>query len=563
MMSSLAYATEESGTLAVSVSPIDGAEVPRSSFQLTWSATSGATQYGIELLSAPPEIKNGTTASKYRIAAALTGGSAASFAGDGSGLAPGVYWWRTIPVVNGSLAGSFSNAHYFNVPPPELMLTSPAAGATLGVIGPIRFTWQPLPGATSYGIELLNAPPEIEYNREPSTHRIAADQTAGVVYQGSTAGLAPGVYYWRVIGVNAAGLYGKFSHSRSFIVPVRPALTSPANGYGQTSTGRLDFDWSDIPGATAYGIELLSALPENPNGTTPSIYRVAAVAAASSSYLGDTTGMSPGTYYWRVIAAGHSGYLGVFSDARSFTVPAEPALTSPAAGYTQSGKGEISFNWQPVYGADGYAIELLSAPPESPNGTAPSKYRLSAAIIPSAATTFIGDSSGLIKGTYYWRIIAIRKGQLYGVFSDARSFTVPAAVYPPLGNLTYSLLGDYSPGERSDHGTGYGTPGSKPGHNVWIDYGDAYDFMCGAGIPVYASHSGTVIERGTGSGGYTILLGQGYETVYGHVTPNQQVGDYVQAGQLIGYTETSYAHLHYELWHNGSPVLAGDIAAYF
>lgn len=134
-----------------------------------------------------------------------------------------------------------------------------------------------------------------------------------------------------------------------------------------------------------------------------------------------------------------------------------------------------------------------------------------------------------------------------------------AALYPPLGNLTYSLLGDYAPGERSDHGTGYGTGGSKPGHNVWIPGGDAYDLMSGSGVVAYAAHNGTVTESG---GNYLILEGDGYMTAYGHIEPFYGAGAYVVAGQPLGVVD-GVGHLQFELWVGGDPVVAGDIASYF
>lgn len=318
-LGALAFAVGDNSSMDAGVTPADGAEAPKSAFQFTWPATAGATQYGIELLSAPPENLNGTTASAYRIAAALTAGSAPSFSGDGSGLPPGTYWWRTIPVANGILAGSFSAAHWFTIPPPELMLSSPADGESKPVIGPVQFSWQPLPGAVAYGIELLSAPPEAEYNQEASIYRIGSAMTAGTTYTGDTTGLSPGVYYWRVIGANGAGLYGRFSHSRAFVIPPRPSLIAPSGGFNQSATGPLAFDWDDVSGATSYGLELLSAPPENPNGTTPSAYRVGAVAVEVSAYPGNTSGLPAGWYYWRVIAGDANGNpVGTFSNVGSF-----------------------------------------------------------------------------------------------------------------------------------------------------------------------------------------------------------------------------------------------------
>ena len=100
--------------------------------------------------------------------------------------------------------------------------------------------------------------------------------------------------------------------------------------------------------------------------------------------------------------------------------------------------------------------------------------------------------------------------------------------------------------------------------------------IAGAGImnsPVYAAASGTVISCcsscghnwgkyyscgcGGGYGNYVWLdHGNGKETIYGHLTSlTVGLGDYVSAGQLIGYVGTTgYStgpHLHFECHYNG------------
>ncbi len=104
-------------------------------------------------------------------------------------------------------------------------------------------------------------------------------------------------------------------------------------------------------------------------------------------------------------------------------------LTTPTDGGAVT-RGPVTFSWQTVSDATGYAIELLSQAPEAweDNSNARSLYRIAAAISPNGATpTFPGDTSGLDEGTYYWRIIALDDDGLYGVFSDAWSFDVPPA----------------------------------------------------------------------------------------------------------------------------------------
>ena len=91
--------------------------------------------------------------------------------------------------------------------------------------------------------------------------------------------------------------------------------------------------------------------------------------------------------------------------------------------------------------------------------------------------------------------------------------------------------------------------------------------------PIFAAHSGTVISTcyscehnwakyyscgcGGGYGNYVwIAHGDGKETIYGHMTtPVVNTGDYVVAGQLIGYVGTTGhstgPHLHFEARYYG------------
>lgn len=83
-----------------------------------------------------------------------------------------------------------------------------------------------------------------------------------------------------------------------------------------------------------------------------------------------------------------------------------------------------------------------------------------------------------------------------------------------------------------------------------------------SGKPIYATRSGIVSLAGWyGSGGWTVSIDHrdGYETFYMHMT-NYIVnkGDYVTAGQVIGYVGSSGGstgpHLHFEVRLNGESV---------
>lgn len=82
------------------------------------------------------------------------------------------------------------------------------------------------------------------------------------------------------------------------------------------------------------------------------------------------------------------------------------------------------------------------------------------------------------------------------------------------------------------------------------------------GKPIYATRSGVVSYAGWwGSGGWTVKIDHtdGYMSIYMHMTNYVvKAGDYVSAGQVIGYVGTTGGstgpHLHFELRYNNTPV---------
>lgn len=99
-----------------------------------------------------------------------------------------------------------------------------------------------------------------------------------------------------------------------------------------------------------------------------------------------------------------------------------------------------------------------------------------------------------------------------------------------------------------------------PGASTWHH---GVDLAAPTGTPIYATRSGVVNHRGWyGSGGNTIKIDHqdGYTSVYMHMSSygNFYVGNYVYAGQIIGYCGStgvsSGPHLHFGIYYNGSSV---------
>ncbi len=108
---------------------------------------------------------------------------------------------------------------------------------------------------------------------------------------------------------------------------------------------------------------------------------------------------------------------------------------------------------------------------------------------------------------------------------------------------------------------------SKFGYRIHPIYGDwrmhkGIDMAAATGTPIYATRTGvvTVATSHWSAGNYVnINHGDGYTSIYMHMTRYVvKVGDYVSAGQLIGYVGSTGGstgpHLHFGIAYNGSYV---------
>jgi hypothetical protein len=96
-------------------------------------------------------------------------------------------------------------------------------------------------------------------------------------------------------------------------VPAAPTLLAPANA--DTPPQPLGFDWSDVPGATTYQIQVASS-------STFAAPLVRDQTVSSSNYA--TTDLPTSTLFWRVRGINSLGQAGPFSAVRTLTPQAPP-----------------------------------------------------------------------------------------------------------------------------------------------------------------------------------------------------------------------------------------------
>jgi lysophospholipase L1-like esterase len=190
----------------------------------TWTVVPGAVYYEFELLGAPPENPNDTRPSRQRIAMSrevFTCGYNADLSGYD---ADRVYWRVRALDLDGNPLGVFSDAQEARIDHTRQQPLKPPLTAVFnqnGAPAPLypAYSWIPIQGAVNYEVELLDAPPENPNGTTPSRHRIWSKQASGFDCYDDEPRCKPGMYYWRVIGLDPAGNpVGVYSDTGQFVV---------------------------------------------------------------------------------------------------------------------------------------------------------------------------------------------------------------------------------------------------------------------------------------------------------------------------------------------------------
>lgn len=161
-------------------------------------------------------------------------------------------------------------------------------------------------------------------------------------------------YYWRVRGENVNG-YSPWSaiwlFNTAAVELTAPIQVSPENNVTITETA-VNLIWNEVLGANSYKVQV--SLSEN-FGSNVTEY-------LTEDTVYGITGLSPDlTYYWRVKAFDNSVESN-WSETWSFTV-FKPSLDVPVLLFPESNATEINlegvaFNWDDVFGANSYTIEI-------------------------------------------------------------------------------------------------------------------------------------------------------------------------------------------------------------
>lgn len=209
---------------------------------LRWTIVPGAVSYEIEFLTDQPENPNGILPSKYRVYSnrdVFTNGYHADLSWyDGKNL----YWrvrafgHKRVPL------GVYSDAVPITIDHNVMEDLKPTITAEFNENGrptPLypAYAWIPVTGASAHEVEILRAKPENNDPDSVSSYRIWSKKVEGAFdCYDDEARITPGMYYWRVRGLDDQGrAVGKWSEAGSFVVEGYPNGTYAAT-FGDSIT---------------------------------------------------------------------------------------------------------------------------------------------------------------------------------------------------------------------------------------------------------------------------------------------------------------------------------------
>ncbi len=375
-------------------SPASGSTVPTLTPRLEWNASSGATNYGLQVA---------TTSSFTTLLVNETGITNLYY-----DIAPGIlnwntyYYWR-VNARNSYGTSSWSSYRYFKTavgPPPNApsnLVATPISSSQ------INLNWQDN-SSDETGFK-------IERKTGSGSYSQIATVGAGVTSYSNTYLSAGTTYYYRVRAYNAAG-NSDYSNEASATTlppppppPTAPTLKSPASGSTvPTLTPRLE--WNGSSGAANYGLQVattssFTTLLVDQTGITDLYYDIAPGTLNWNTY-----------YYWRVNARNSYG-TSSWSSYRYFKTAVGPPPNAPSnLEATPISSSQINLTWQDNSSDEtGFKIERK---------TGSGSYSQIATV--GAGITSYSNAYLSAGTTYYYRVRAY-KGTLNSDYCEEASAT--------------------------------------------------------------------------------------------------------------------------------------------
>ena len=322
-------------------------------------------------------------------------------------LPTGEISWRVAAINSANSLGDYASGSFEKGVSDAPTVLTPAPGKEFAFpTEPVVFSWDALPGAASYQLEIDDADDFIgstTYNTKNTAYVLTEPVTIDQPF------------YWRVRGV-AGTLSSSWSPTSSFTSTWdgAPTLTYPANN---AVLSDVYLDWNPVPGAKTYQLQV------SPNGDWANNITID-VTVKSTRYASPEP-LNNGNYYWRVRAldAASTANKGPWSQARVFerVWNEKPAIAWPLDGASTADADPLdptwqnpTFRWTPAKRASWYRIQFATneAMTENLHGCVTNRTSFSPILKePDSSTGFtiagpcsLAFASGT---TYFWRVIAL------------------------------------------------------------------------------------------------------------------------------------------------------------
>ncbi len=390
----------------------------------TWEGVPGAASYVLEV----------STTDTFASKAINKTVSALSYTHTADLLPNTHYFWR---VKANAAAGSHGPSAYSEVwefttanPPSVPVLSAPANNAlTTDYTPPLDWKDSALPSGTVFGHYEVQIDNNSDFSSPEATGSTAAGDITDSKFTPLSDLASNTKFYWRVRSLNDAGESSAWSASRTFRTALTPpVLNAPADAANLLEL-RPPFDWSDVPGATGYTIQIAN----NPNFKP--VLRTGNPAA--STYLPTTDLTKNATLYWRVQTRGTNG-PSAWSAYRTFHTPlnppAAPTLTAPAnnaltTDYTPTFTWSMPSTSPPF---DHFIVQVDN----NNDFSSPEVNETSVSASPFTPTSDLASNT-----KFYWRVRAVNLAGEMGNWSASRTFRTaltPPALLTPMDASTVS-----------------------------------------------------------------------------------------------------------------------------
>jgi Zn-dependent metalloprotease len=381
----------------------------KNEIQLNWSPVTNAIGYHVEILYNDPDCCPKAT-NPYGIIIPVNSGSQTSIQFT---PAEKCFSWRVRAVCENNVFGKWSEKTCIDCfVTTDCDTTPPVNLDCKQVKDKIELSWDPVPGAIGYHVEIL-------YN-DPECCPKAGDPY-GVIFPINTLGqttllFSPNekCFSWRVRAICENNVFGEWSKKKCADCITDCSTEIPINLDCKQVKDKVELSWNPVPGAIGYHVEILYNDPE----CCPKLGDHYGVIFPINT-LGQTTLLfSPNEkcFSWRVRAICESNVFGKWSKKKCADCIVDCTTEIPVNLNCKQIKDKIELSWDAVPGAIGYHVEILYNDPECC-----SKFGDTYGVIFPINT--LGQTTLLFSPNekcFSWKVRAICKDNVFGKWSKKK-----------------------------------------------------------------------------------------------------------------------------------------------